>query len=283
MLNDGFVMIRTGGIVVAVAVVLACAASTARADERSEARDHYVKGTKAFDLGAYDEAVNEYSLAYRLHDDPALLYNIAQAHRLAGHSAEALRFYRMFLVRSPSSPIRGEVEQKITELQKLIEQQKKTQNMPPDQPRPPESTPPPEASPTPPSSTTTPAPVAAAATPASAERPSSARTMQIAGLATAAVGVAALAVGGAFAGLAVQAGNDLTKLDQSMGTFDPGKQSAGKTDQILEGVFFGIGGAAVAAGVIVFALGRHQAKAARVAVTPVLSPRLAGAAVEVRF
>jgi hypothetical protein len=35
--------------------------------------------------------------------------------------------------------------------------------------------------------------------------------------------------------------------------------------------------------VIVFVLGRHQAKAARVAVTPVLSPRLAGAAVEVRF
>jgi len=274
-------MIRSGGIVVAVVVVVACAASTARADERSEARDHYVKGTKAFDLGAYDEAINEYSQAYRLHDDPALLYNIAQAHRLAGHSADALRFYRMFLVRSPNSPIRGEVEQKITELQKLVEQQKKTENMPPDQPRPPEATPPTEATPTAPSSTATTPPAAAPAP--TADRRSSARTMQIAGLATAAVGVAALAVGGAFAGLAVQASNDLTKLDQNMGTFDPAKQSAGKTDQLLEGVFFGIGGAAVVAGVIVFVLGRHQAKAARVAVTPVLSPRLAGAAVEVRF
>jgi hypothetical protein len=68
-----------------------------------------------------------------------------------------------------------------------------------------------------------------------------------------------------------------------MGTFDPSKQSAGKTDQVLEGVFFGIGGAAVVAGVVVFALGHHEAKAARVAFTPVLSPRLAGGAVEVRF
>lgn len=73
----GNLMMRSVAGCAVVLVVLASAPPSARADERSEAKEHFVKGTKAFDLGAYDEAVNEYSLAYRLLDDPALLYNIA--------------------------------------------------------------------------------------------------------------------------------------------------------------------------------------------------------------
>src|SRR5262249_20752976 len=85
-------------------------------DDRSEAREHYLKGTKAFDLGAYEEAIAEYTAAYRLKNDPALLYNLAQAARLAGHAAEALRFYRVFLTKVPTTPNRDECERKISEL-----------------------------------------------------------------------------------------------------------------------------------------------------------------------
>jgi tetratricopeptide (TPR) repeat protein len=119
-----------------VAAVLAITSLPAHADDRSEARDHFVKGTKAFELGAFDEAIAEYAAAYRIKDDPALLYNLGQAHRAANHPAEALRFYRLFLLKVPDTSLRDEVETKITELQKLIDQQKRAQSVPPDQPRP---------------------------------------------------------------------------------------------------------------------------------------------------
>src|SRR5262245_31730041 len=124
-------MRQRGGLLLAIGVLLA-AAATAHADDRATAREHFQKGSKAFALGSYDEAVAEYSAAYRLRDDPALLYNIAQAHRLGGHAAEALRSYKMYLTLMPRAPNREEVEAKVIELQKLVDQQKKTQSMPPD-------------------------------------------------------------------------------------------------------------------------------------------------------
>jgi hypothetical protein len=44
--------------VLGVVALLIIAASTAHADDRSSAREHFVKGTKAFELGLYDEAIN---------------------------------------------------------------------------------------------------------------------------------------------------------------------------------------------------------------------------------
>jgi tetratricopeptide (TPR) repeat protein len=265
------------GVCAVVAVI--AASSGAAADEKSEARVHYAKGTKAFDLGAYDEAVSEYSLAYRLHDEPALLYNIGQAHRLAGHTAEAIRLYRMYLLRSPNAANQGEVEEKISELQKLLDQQKKASNLPPDQPRPPDSTgqhvetsaaqPPPTRE----------------APPSTADNQAAARgrTKKIAGLVTAGVGVAAVVVGATFGGLAQKNSDDLTKLAQNMQPFDSSKASAGKTDQILEGVFLGVGAAAVATGVVLYVLGHREAKEARVAVAPILNSQTVGAAVRMGF
>jgi tetratricopeptide (TPR) repeat protein len=268
-----------------VVLALVALTSTSAADERTEAKEHFVKGTKAFDLGAYEEAVSEYSAAYRLHDDPALLYNIAQAHRLAEHTTEALRFYRMFLVRSPNATNRDEVEQKITELQKLVDLQKRTQNSPPDHTRSPAESAAPsvESKPTTPvpSQSTQPATVSMRAERMEG-RPG--RTKKIAGLITAGVGVAALVVGGTFGGLAAKAGDDLTKLDQNMQTFDPAKQSAGKTDQLLEAMFLGIGGAAVIAGLVVYVLGHREARAgSRVAAVPLLGSHTVGAAARMGF
>jgi tetratricopeptide (TPR) repeat protein len=53
--------------------------------------------TAAFGLGHYGEAAEAYERAYRLHADAALLYNAAQAHRMAGESARALELYRGYL------------------------------------------------------------------------------------------------------------------------------------------------------------------------------------------
>jgi hypothetical protein len=115
-----------------VVVMVLCLGSASFADERNIAREHFLKGSKAFDLGLYEKAVEEYMAAYEAKDDPALLYNIAQAHRLAGHSSEALRFYRVFLSKVPQAKNRAEVELKINELQKLVDHQRRTQDLPPD-------------------------------------------------------------------------------------------------------------------------------------------------------
>jgi hypothetical protein len=82
-----------------VAVVLGVALASPRpaAAEKVDARRHYEKATAAFGLGKYDEAAGEYEAAFELKPDPALLYNAAQAYRLAGRSGRALELYRNYL------------------------------------------------------------------------------------------------------------------------------------------------------------------------------------------
>ena len=116
---------------VAMAALLTLSAGVARGDDQGAARDHYVKGTRAYELGIYDEAIAEYMAAYKAKDDPALLFNLGQAHRLAGHAAEALRFYKTYLAKLPEADNRADVEAKIRELKELIEKQKPLQAEPP--------------------------------------------------------------------------------------------------------------------------------------------------------
>src|SRR2546422_457802 len=82
-----------------------------------EAKEHYQAGTKLFNLTLYDEAIGEYEAGYKLKDDPVFLYNIAQAHRLAGHLEKAIRFYRNYLRLVTQSPQRAEIEQRIAEME----------------------------------------------------------------------------------------------------------------------------------------------------------------------
>jgi tetratricopeptide (TPR) repeat protein len=119
------------------ALLIFLLASAAHAEDRAAAREHYMKGTKLFKLGHYEDAVKEYDLAYQAKDDPVLLYNIAQAHRLAGHTKDAIFYYKAFLRKSPGNPHTAEVETKIAELQKLLKQQSRAENLNPNDPIPP--------------------------------------------------------------------------------------------------------------------------------------------------
>ena len=271
--------------VVTLILTFFAASSTARADDIAEAREHFRKGSKAFDLGHYQEAIKEYEAAYNLKEDPALLFNIAQAYRLEGDNQNAIRVYKSFLHHLPNAPNRADVERRIDELQKAIDQQRRANEGPPegtlppgaDRPVAPPSSSPAEA--TPPVGAV---PAAAVTTTAPVDRPG--RGKKIAGLVVAGVGVAAIAVGGAFAAMAVKAGDDLTKLDQTMGTFDSSKQSAGKNDQIAGAVCFGIGGAAIVAGVVLYVLGHRESRRAPANASAFhVVPRLAGAGAAVTF
>jgi len=240
-----------------------------------------MKGTKAFELGRYDEAIREYEEAYRWKDDPVLLYNLGQAHRLAGHHAEALRLYKTFIAKVPKATNRAELVVKIASLERLIEEQRKAQNLPPDNPvamGKPEPEPKAEPKPT--------EPPPATVTTTHTDEPIPAhpgRTKKIVGLVLGVVGIGLIG-GGIGEGFAAKSASDsVTATAKARGTFDPGQQSAGQTADIVQGVLYGVGIAAVGAGVVVAVLGFREAKrypsAQALHFLPTLSPTSAGFAV----
>ena len=86
--------------------------------QTAEGKERFRHGTQFYDLGKYAEAASEYEAAFGLTDRPALLFNIGQAHRLAGNRKAALAAYQGFLRRVPDSPQRAEVEEHIATLEK---------------------------------------------------------------------------------------------------------------------------------------------------------------------
>lgn len=117
-------------------LVVAAPAGAQRVDDVPAAREHYAKGKRLYDLGRFADAAKEYEAAYQAKDDPALLYNLGQAHRLAHENPAALLAYKAYLRNVPDAPNRAEVEQRITELQTAVDAQERAR-----QAAPPPSTP----------------------------------------------------------------------------------------------------------------------------------------------
>jgi tetratricopeptide (TPR) repeat protein len=217
--------------VLALSSILA-ASTLALADEAVSAREHYRRGTNAFNLGHYIEAIKEYEAAYQLKDDPALLFNIAQAYRLAGENDAAVRVYKSYLHQVPESPQRPEVERRIAELQALIEQQRKAREAPPEGTLAPRPSMPNE--PTPPPSTLLAAPPPQAEARAPWYKDTAAMTL-------AGIGVAAL---GAGIGLAVKGNLDLSHAETAPDLQDHDNlRSSGTTFSIAGYVSLGVGAA----------------------------------------
>jgi hypothetical protein len=127
----------------AVFALLAASSARARAappSEAEQARRHFEAGTKAFNLGEFKRAVEEYKAAYNSKADPVFLYNIAQAYRLDNNLQQSLFFYKSYLVNSPRAPNRREVEERIHKLETQLAEQRALTSMPPNAPVPPGGT-----------------------------------------------------------------------------------------------------------------------------------------------
>ena len=114
----------------AFAVLVALGSNPAAAmqlspQQKADMKLHYDKATRAYDVGKYQEAIEEYQKAYEIGGDAAMIYNIAQAYRLSDQLTEAIRFYRRYLQRSPNAPNREIVERRVAELEKVVEERKK--------------------------------------------------------------------------------------------------------------------------------------------------------------
>lgn len=163
-----------------VLVLFAVSSGIASAQQKpaatEEARHHFEEGTKAFNLGEFARAIDEYKQAYNAKPDPVFLYNIAQSYRLMGNLPQAVFFYRSFLRNMPNAPNRRQIADRVEQLEAQIEREKAVSTAPPNNTVPPGTPPAPseEPAPTRPAPTTPeakPVEAAPATTAPSAEKP----------------------------------------------------------------------------------------------------------------
>lgn len=105
-------------------LALAVGGRPAVASEPSAARQAYDQATAAFGLGHYAEAAEKYETAFSLRPDPALLYDAAQAYRLAGNRPRALELYRNYLRLYPNRQNADEARNQVAALTKALEEEK---------------------------------------------------------------------------------------------------------------------------------------------------------------
>jgi hypothetical protein len=278
--------------------------------QKLEMKQLYERATRAYDVGKYNEAIEEYQKAYEIGGDPPMLYNIAQAYRLNDQPTEALRFYRRYLQRAPNARNREDVERKIAELEKSVEDRRKATAAVTPPPAPVTPPAPVAAAPTPattPSATTTTPTETNGATvgggttgtegtpPAPVEEQSQART--IISWSVVGAGVVTAGVGVVFGILAKQKSDSVTSMSNSSSSkpaveFNPQLEHDGK---VYNNLFIGLtiaGGAIAATGVVLLLTGGSSAEAppattppatAQATFIPWLGAGLVGAGANLRF
>jgi tetratricopeptide (TPR) repeat protein len=95
------------------AVLLLLASSAGRAED---AKAHYQKATAHFAVGEYHEAAIEYEEAFKLKQDPAILFNAAQSFRLAGENPKALLLYNNIVKLYPETQYAKDSKERIQKL-----------------------------------------------------------------------------------------------------------------------------------------------------------------------
>jgi hypothetical protein len=125
--------VRSLGIQAGFGVLILLGSLPAWAGQKEDAaRAEVADGTAAYNLGYYDDAARHYEEAYRQVPDPALLFNVGQAYRLAGKPDRAITAYRSYLRTAPADAAnRAQVEKRIPELEKLLAEMKSAQLAPP--------------------------------------------------------------------------------------------------------------------------------------------------------
>ncbi len=220
-----------------VCVIVLAHAGVARAqsqpaDRSAEAQRLAEQGLSYYKIGKYPEAITFFEQAYLLQPVPGLLYNLAQAYRLKGDCAEALRAYRGYLRDDPGSPQRTVVEAHIAEMEKcktrVVEPPAQTQ------------------------------PASVPVHPPPAARGGGLRTI---GIVTMAAGAVLGLVGAYFAIQSANAASDVNAFLAAGGTWNhdiDDRDAEGRRDQTLAIVFSAVGAVAVVGGGVVWIAGWRE-------------------------
>lgn len=235
-----------------------------QAEKKAQAKRYVEQGLAAQDAKKYDEALALYGKAYELVPHPILLFNMAQAHRLVGRPELARDLYRQYLDAEPT----GAKAKTAREFLIALEAQIAAAPKPPPEPTKPATAAEPAGAPATPAVDLTATTDPAKARSDERHAASRARTLRLAGLISGGAGVASLGVGVVFH---LRARSISDELSEPGITFDPDRESAGKTAERLMYVGYSAGAALLVGGAALYYFGRKATPTERVALLPSLS------------
>lgn len=97
---------------------------TGTEEQRAELfQRHVASGVSNYQAGEYESAIAEYWAAYTLRSRAILLFNIAQAYRKLKRWPEARALFMRFVKEEPKTPLFGEVEAYLVEVQAQLEKE----------------------------------------------------------------------------------------------------------------------------------------------------------------
>ncbi len=109
--------------VLIVALLALLGSGPVLADATSEAREHFHKAQTHYALGEFEDAAREFREAYRLREEPAILFNIGQAYRQMRQWSQAYFHYRQYLSKKPDAPNRAETESLIEQMRRRMDEE----------------------------------------------------------------------------------------------------------------------------------------------------------------
>ena len=112
-------------------MILLFVATPARADS-DRARALFTEGSKLYNLGDYQAALDAFKRAYLEKPDPVLLFNLAQTWRRLGDKLKAVGNYRAYLRESPDAPNAEEVQKLVLRLDAEILEDRASRDAPPE-------------------------------------------------------------------------------------------------------------------------------------------------------
>jgi tetratricopeptide (TPR) repeat protein len=230
-------------------LLVAVARAQPAPDDETRAKAFYAEASRHYDLREYAVAIEGFRRAYTLLPDPLFLFDIAQSYRQLRDCDNARGFYKNYLINAPTADNRDKVEAFITEMDACVAEQQRAQQQHVDRP-----------------------PIAAV--------PASHTALKITGSVTA--GIGAVLVGGAVS-YSLQAADKSRQLEQLCAggctatdtlALDRSGHDASRDAVVL----YIVGGAAVAAGAVLFGWASIDEP---VAITPL--PGGAAVSTRVRF
>lgn len=239
----------------------------------------------AFDAGDYDKAIELFRQAHELIPHPELMFNMAQAHRLAGRPDKAVPLYERYLQREPDGRQAGPARAALADIKAA------------GAPRPGGATPtePGEPGPTTPAQTERELPADGAAAErrqteldgvrdrGASESARPGQGLRTTGVVLGGLGLVSAGVGVYFTTQVLAAEDDAAAIAQGGGSLDEVKQR-GEAAQRNGDIAYALGGALIIGGAVTYYLGyRKDRDVPAAALAPIVRPDFAGVAIAGRW
>ena len=277
---------RAGVPTLIVGMIFALSGTAAAESKKVEAEAHYDQGKAYYRTGAYDLAIQEFLEGYRIDPRGGVLFNIARGYEELKDRGKAIEFYKKYLDQGAQATAATEARARMVALERAIKEEddrrkadaaerehRKNQPQPlagvapppgmatpvaavPVAPVP--NAPAPGATPVPATVTSPAADTAIIATASPPESSARAGQLKLAGLVTGGAGVLCAGVGAFFMWRGSSIKTDINNEIATTGTWTPALSSRDSdmhTANALAVISFAVGGAAVAGGAVLYALG----------------------------